>query len=85
MRPGLRDAHRQSLIAALRSDTANRLGQVHPWDRLQLVEDTARAISTVSITIASSTCRAITSLALREIRASLVGPWVEFTCRDMNR
>jgi hypothetical protein len=35
---------------------------------------TALAISTVSISIASRTCKAITSLAGREISASLVGP-----------
>ena len=41
---------------------------------VQLVEATALEINTVSITMASSVCRAITSLALRDTRASLVGP-----------
>ena len=40
----------------------------------QLVELTVRAISTVSIMIASSTCSDITSLAGRDITASDVGP-----------
>lgn len=40
----------------------------------QLVVATERAISTVSIRIASNTCNAITNLTLRDITASLVGP-----------
>ena len=48
-----------------------------------LVAATAREISTVSIRMASRTCMPMMSLVGRDITASDVGPYVEFTFREM--